>query len=262
MDHYRIPLAFPAFVLFALLDLYMDNQLLADREVLKFTLNSAHQHSPLNETDFMLYSDRIRTAYPGYILDSQNRVIPGPNTPTVNFDKIISILLSKDLSRNEELSWIAKERDRFLDGTVSMRNHGISFCSYPRSGNTMLRVYIESITGITTGANDALAGGGLGLQTTGLKGETHSCDNNTVWLTKFHPVKGVIPSLTFTGTKQIYLIRNPIDMIVSEFTLYTAMSHSQTIAEDLRGNPGFQKWLSLAVPRINVMQRNVMSVLE
>ena len=164
MDHYRIPLLFPVFVLFALMDLYMDDKVLADREVNTFTTNPTLQHSPTNETDFMLYSDRMRSVYPSYVLDSKNRVVAGPDTPVLNFNETMAILLSKDLTRNEELNWVAKESGgRFLDKSVSMRDHGIAFLSYPRSGNSMLRAFLESITGITTGAAETLEGGGVGL---------------------------------------------------------------------------------------------------
>ena len=259
LDHYRVPLLFPAFIPFALFDLYMDDRVLADREILYWTLNHERQSTPERPTEFMLYSDRIRTAFPSYILDATNKVIPGPSTPTLNFDYVKELLLSKDLSRNSELDWIKTERDRFLDGKVDMRAHGVAFCSYPRSGNTMLRVFLESITGITTGSNDVLHGGGLSLQTTGLKGESHTSDDRTVWIVKTHPIKAIIPWPKFTGTKAIYLIRNPIDMIVSEFTLYTAASHSHVVNEEIKGSAGFQKWISVAVPRVNVMQRNVQS---
>jgi hypothetical protein len=204
MDHYRIPLLFPVFVLFALLDLYMDDKVLADREVNLFTLNPAHQHNPMNETNFMLYSDRIRAVYPSYELDNKNRVVAGPETPTLNFNEVVSILLSKDLNRNEELKWVEKETGgRFLDKSVSMRNHGMAFLSYPRSGNTMLRVFLETITGITTGAAETLEGGGVSLQTAGLKGEMHVCEDDTVWITKTHPMAGddVIPGVYFTAKK-------------------------------------------------------------
>lgn len=40
LDHFRFPLLFPAFVIFSLFDLYMDDKVLADREILKFTLNA------------------------------------------------------------------------------------------------------------------------------------------------------------------------------------------------------------------------------
>lgn len=93
-----------------------------------------------------------------------------------------------------------------------------------------------------------------------MKGELHACDDDTVWITKTHPIAGddVIPGINFSATKQIYLVRNPIDMIVSEFLLYTAASHSKSINEEIKGHPGFQKWVKIAAPRINVMQRNVM----
>lgn len=88
MDHYRIPLVFPAIVLFALLDLYMDDRVLADKEVLHFSLIPEMQHREDSQTDYMLYSDRIRQAFPGYQLDERNRVVPGPDTPTLNFDHV------------------------------------------------------------------------------------------------------------------------------------------------------------------------------
>lgn len=96
-------------------------------------------------------------------------------------------MLGTDLSKDSEFAWIAKERDRFLDKSVSMREHGVAFNSYPRSGNTLLRVYLEQVTGITTGSNARTIGGALTLQVTGLKGELHNSDDNDVWVTKWHP---------------------------------------------------------------------------
>ena len=92
-----------------------------------------------------------------------------------------------------------------------------------------------------------------------MKGECHTCNDDTVWITKIHPIKVLaeIPSSVFSGTKQLYLIRNPIDMFVSEFLLFTAMSHSHKVNEDLREHPAFKKSIQIAVERVNVMQRNV-----
>jgi hypothetical protein len=47
-------------------------------------------------------------------------------------------------------------------------------------------------------------------------------------------------------------------MIMSEFLLYTAASHSKSINENLRGHPGFKKWVRIAAPRVNSMQRNIL----
>lgn len=92
-----------------------------------------------------------------------------------------------------------------------------------------------------------------------MKGECHTCDDDSVWITKIHPIKVLddMPSANFFGTKQLYLIRNPIDMFVSEFLLFTAMSHSQKLNEDLRKHPAFEKAIRLGAERVNVMQRNV-----
>ena len=90
---------------------------------------------------------------PNYIFDERNRVRPGPSTPTVNFTYLKELLLSKDLSRNSELQWVDKGEFRFLDGNTNLWGDMIAFQSFPRSGNTFLRRYLEQITGIVTGAD-------------------------------------------------------------------------------------------------------------
>ena len=51
-------------------------------------------------------------------------------------------------------------------------------------------------------------------------------------------------------------------MFVSEFLLFTAMSHSKTVNQDLKGHAAFKKWISAGVKRLNAMQRNVMRFQE
>ena len=65
------------------------------------------QHTDENQTGFYLYSDRVVTLFPGYIVDPQMRIRPGPDTPVVNFNYLKELLLSKDFSRSGELDWIA-----------------------------------------------------------------------------------------------------------------------------------------------------------
>ena len=91
--------------------------------------------------------------YPGYLVGHRLEIKAGPDTPTLNFDHLKELYLSKDLSRNSEFDWMAKESNRFLDGTVDMKEHSVTFSSYPRAGNTFLRRYMETITGITSGSN-------------------------------------------------------------------------------------------------------------
>ena len=44
------------------------------------------------------------------------RIKPGKDTPTVNLEWLKELLLSKDMSRENELDWIQSEGYRFLDG--------------------------------------------------------------------------------------------------------------------------------------------------
>ena len=60
--------------------------------------------------------------FPGYVLDEQLRIRPGPTTPLVNWNYLKDLLLSKDLSRLKELDWINENGGtfRFLDSKVKM----------------------------------------------------------------------------------------------------------------------------------------------
>jgi hypothetical protein len=110
------------------------------------------QETETNKTGFELFSDRYYRQYPTYQLDDRLRVMPGPDTETVNFAKLKEILLSKDLSRNEELAWISKGL-RFFDGKSDLTGHRICFSTFPRTGNTMTRKTIETVCGIYSGSD-------------------------------------------------------------------------------------------------------------
>ena len=81
--------------------------------------------------------------------------MPKSDTPTVNLKQLKEILLSKDLSRDRELDWIANGEIRFLDGE-DIGGDKVSFQSFPRSGNTMLRKFLEVVTGVHTGSDRPL----------------------------------------------------------------------------------------------------------
>ena len=86
------------------------------------------------------------------------RIRPGPTTPVLNWNYMKDLLLSKDLSRMKELEWIDANGGtfRFLDESVKMDGQKVSFVSYPRSGNSFLRRFIELITGVVTGSDIGL----------------------------------------------------------------------------------------------------------
>ena len=91
----------------ALCDLYTNDELMANKTITLFTLNSSLQRTLSNtESEYMLFSDRIRLMFPRFVLDDELRFMPAQGTATVNFWQLQDLLLSKDLNRIKELDWI------------------------------------------------------------------------------------------------------------------------------------------------------------
>ena len=61
----------------------------------------------------------------------------------INFRELREILLSKDLMRQRDIEWISSEPARFLDNTIDMTVNKVALTSYPRSGNTLLKNFLE-----------------------------------------------------------------------------------------------------------------------
>ena len=158
------------------------------------------------------------------MLDENQVARSGPESLTVNFNHLKELLLSKDLSRLSELEWISQQNLRFLDGSVDMKGSVVALMSFPRSGNTFLRRFIELCTGIWTGSDmnvkHTLAG-----QLLGMAGEQVVGDN-TVWVTKTHHALPSPLVTKFTANRQICIVRNPIDVIPSMLYLINSGSHS------------------------------------
>lgn len=111
-----IPMLAPFFLLMGLQDLQKNDECLTDITNERWTLKPELQSTEDNPTDFMLFSDRFAQVFPTYELDEDCKIRPGPETPRVNFAYLKELLLSNDLSRNEELSWVTPKSLRFLDG--------------------------------------------------------------------------------------------------------------------------------------------------
>ena len=63
----------------------------------------------------------------------------------------------------------------------------ILLTSYPRSGNTLIRTYLEKLTRIYTGSDcDVRRPLNKQLQDMGLAGEGHINNDDSVWITKTH----------------------------------------------------------------------------
>ena len=118
----------------------------------------------------------------------------------------------------------------FLDGLEAENDQdSLILASYPRSGNTLLRKYLENITGLVTGSDMALfLENNKVLMEAGLQGE--GIMDKRVWVIKTHfPEASGIEK--FGAERAILLVRNPLDCIVSYFNLHLTGSHSTTVDE-------------------------------
>ena len=103
--------------------------------------------------------------------------------------------------------------------------------SYPRSGNTLLRTYLEKVSHIYTGSDcDLKRPLNMQLKTMGLSGE--GCLNNTVWVVKTHYPER-IGRVTFFANKCIVVVRNPLDSIFSLFNMVGTISHNESLSQEV-----------------------------
>ena len=104
---------------------------------------------------FEKFSERFQRIYQGYFLDNEMHVRASPGTKVVNLNDLVGLLKSKDRHLWEQAAWVWKNELKFLDGSANNSNK-IAFASFPRSGNTFLRKYMELLSGIQTGADNTL----------------------------------------------------------------------------------------------------------
>ena len=165
-----------------LMTMMVKDKVLVNTQSTMFSLNKKNQSTEDNPTDFELFSDRMHRRFPSYITDcTARRIMPGPDSPRINLNTLKEILLSTDLSRDAELPDTSGKVSQFLDGADISGNH-VAFASYPRSGNSFLRGYIQKMTTVHTGS-DIYA---YHMMNNGLLGELHTPDSNLVWTTKTH----------------------------------------------------------------------------
>ncbi|RHY11239.1 hypothetical protein DYB25_000771 [Aphanomyces astaci] len=112
---------------------------------------------------------------------------------------------------------------------VPDEHHGehIAIVSYPRSGNSLMRGLLETVTGVYTGCDTrpdrSLS---LELQKAGMKGE--GVVDDRVWFVKSHyPERsGYVP---VPVQKAILVVRNPWDAINSYFNMTLTNSHNKSV---------------------------------
>jgi hypothetical protein len=116
------------------------------------------------------------------------------------------------------------------DSDEDQDQDSIVMASYPRSGNTLLRGYLERIMGLVTGSDcDITKKLNLELMDMGLAGE--GLVDKRVWIIKTHYPERY--GKTKFGTERIILlVRNPLDCMTSLFHMVCSGSHELSIDDE------------------------------
>lgn len=141
----------------------------------------------------------------------------------------MELLVSKDINRYEAEKELFNNIPKFLDRTEEL-DMRVLVTSWPRSGNSQFRKYLESMYGIYTGSATPLSGYLCAiLQLQGFLGE--SIRDNRILFEKTH-YPGRCNAVVLKANKVIVLVRNPIDVLLSHYNYIQTSSHALSIKED------------------------------
>ena len=87
----------------------------------------------------------------------------------IHLDSLKDILVSKDETLLETNKWIFEGESKYLE-LPKEEEPIVVYATFFRTGNTFLRKYLESITGVVTGS-DMKSSISMSIQLEGLKGE-------------------------------------------------------------------------------------------
>lgn len=124
----------------------------------------------------------------------------------------------------------AKPDLKFFDAAENEDQDTCLMVSFPRSGNTLLRAYLEKITGLTSGSDcDITKKLNKDLMNMGLAGE--GLVDKRVWVVKSHYPERY-GKTKFYSERAILLVRNPLDCITSLFNMVCTGSHNKSISDN------------------------------
>jgi hypothetical protein len=102
--------------------------------------------------------------------------------------------------------------------------------SFPRSGKTLLRAYLEKIMGLTSGSDcDITKKLNKDLILMGLAGE--GLVDKRVWVVKTHYPERYGKTKFYTE-RSILLVRNPLDCMTSLYHMVCTGSHNKSIHDN------------------------------
>lgn len=207
------------------MNLYREDLFYADAHMMLWSMDLEGE----GKDQFELFSDRFRRLYPGYCLDPQMRIRARPETALLSMEELVQVFRSKDESIWRESAWMFEDEPKFLSATDTNSWNKCAIASFPRSGTSFLRNYCELLTGVQTGSDTPLRVT-VDHQMLGSKGE--GLTDETCWLVKTHSPFIMSETRPFKANKMIYVIRNPLDVIVSLLAVATQGGHSMKMEFD------------------------------
>ena len=150
--------------------------------------------------------------------------------PVVSFKDLKTGLLQKfdptqiETSSKPSLKFLNLNENEAIDQDTTI------MVSFPRSGNTLLRAYLEKIMGLTSGSDcDITKKLNKDLMMMGLAGE--GLVDKRVMIVKTHYPERY-GKTKFYAERAILLVRNPIDSITSLFNMVCTGSHNRSIHDE------------------------------
>lgn len=127
---------------------------------------------------------------------------------------------------------VVKPPLKFLDPNLEETEDQdtVIMVSFPRSGNTLLRAYLEKIMGLTSGSDcDISKKLNKDLMLMGLAGEG-LVDKRVLIVKTHYPER--YGKTKFYAERAILLVRNPIDSITSLFNMVCTGTHNWSIQDE------------------------------
>jgi len=168
--------------------------------------------------EYMKYTEGIAKKFAGFCLDSNRLWIISKSAIKIDIEQLKELFSSKDIDRYEQLksTWFGSS-SLFLDKSKN-QNNIVTYCTYPRSGNSMMRKHFENVTGIATGSDLTIRFYmNVALQYSGFKAE--GVTDNSIWINKTHFPFNIPVSTQYESDLALCCVRNPIDVFVSFYTM-------------------------------------------
>lgn len=152
----------------------------------------------------------------------------GIDLPKLKADFMKKVSLDENNASDESPVISQLPAIRYLsDMSEEIDQETVILASYPRSGNTLLRAYLEKMMGLVTGSDcDIEKKLNKELLTMGLQGEG-LVDKRVLVVKTHYPER--YGKTKFYSEKCILEVRNPLDAITSLFNMVCTGSHNKSI---------------------------------